>query len=388
MTAPVPDVAKRVGFLELFFDLVFVFAVTQLVSLLHDDHTAAGWGRATIMLWLVWWAWSQYAWAGNAIDLDRRSTRVWVLGATGAMLAAAAVVPDAFLGRGDGLLFALLYVSVRAIGLGLYWAGLAGDRAHRAALRTYLPVQALSLGLVLAGGLATDGLRVGLWVTAMVVDVASVFAAGRGEFHVDPAHFAERHGLIVIIALGESVVAAGATATDVGISTPVMLVLCVAFVGIAALWWCYFDWVHAAVEHRLSSEPDHRRRGHLARDLFTLGHIPIVAGTIVFAAAVEEALAHPSDGLDTFGVTALALGPALYLAGFVVGNLRATGQLLVTRTVGLVAVVVVALVAGAVLTATVAVASVAAVIVVIAALESRTHPGRLTVRAAQPSSAA
>src|SRR5690606_24213363 len=126
------------------------------------------------------------------IDLDRRSTRVWVLAATGAMLAAAAVIPQAFLGRGDGLLFALLYVAVRAIGLGLYWAGLAGDPAHRAALRTYLPVQALSLGLVLAGGLADDGFRVGLWVAAMVVDLASVVAAGRGEFHVDPAHFAER----------------------------------------------------------------------------------------------------------------------------------------------------------------------------------------------------
>lgn len=366
--------AKRVGFLELFFDLVFVFAVTQLVSVLHHDHSAAGWGRAGVLLWLVWWAWSQYAWAGNAIDLDRRPTRIWVLAATGAMLAAAAVLPHAFDHRGDGLTFALLYAAVRLVGLGLYWVGLAGDRAHQAALRSYLPIQLASPLLVVAGGFVGRDWRTALWVLAIVVDIVSVAAAGRGEFRVDPAHFAERHGLIVIIALGESVIATGATAGDIGIDADMGLLLAIAFVAVAALWWCYFDWVAGAVEARLAGEADHRRRGHLARDLFTLGHLPIVAGTVVFAAALEEALLHPADQLASFGVAALAVGPALYLAGFVAGNLRATGKLLITRAVGLVAAAAAAIGVGNNFSATAAVAAVAAVLVAIGAAESHQRP--------------
>jgi low temperature requirement protein LtrA len=341
MTSDVMHSGKRVGFLELFFDLVFVFAVTQLVGLLHDDHTAAGWGRAGLMMWLVWWAWSQYAWAGNAIDLDRRATRLAVLAVTLAMLVAAAAIPIAY--TSGELWFAMPYVAVRLAGLGLYWLGLAASPEHRAALRTYLPVAVLSPVLVLVGAAAGGDAQVVLWVIALVVDVASVVAAGRGEFRVDPAHFAERHGLIVIIALGESVIAIGATAAEVGLGRPVAVVLVAAFAVVAGLWWCYFDWVHLAAESRLRSEPDHRRRGNLARDLFTLGHLPIVAGTVAFAAAVEEALLHPEEPLGSFGVAALAVGPALFLGGFVAGNFRATGRVLVERAIGIVAAVAVAL---------------------------------------------
>ncbi len=123
---------KRVGFLELFFDLVFVFAITQLVGLLHDDHTAVGWARAGLLLWLVWWAWSQYTWAGNAIDLDRRPTRFAVLAVTGAMLLAATAMPVAY--SDQALWFAVPYSTVRLAGLALYWYGLRGDPDHRRAL--------------------------------------------------------------------------------------------------------------------------------------------------------------------------------------------------------------------------------------------------------------
>jgi low temperature requirement protein LtrA len=312
--------AKRVGFLELFFDLVFVFAVTQLVALLHSDHTAAGWGRAGVMMWLIWWAWSQYTWAGNAIDLDRRITRMWMLVATGAMLGAAAAIPTAFGYHGQW--FAIPYTVVRLLGLALYWNGLRDQPEHRAALRTYVPIAAISPMLILVGGALGGTPRIVLWSLAILIDIASVAAAGRGEFHVDAGHFAERHGLIVIIALGESVIATGATAADVGLTRDVIALLAIAFIAVAGLWWTYFDWVHGAAEARLVNEPNHQRRGHLARDLFTLGHLPIVAGTVAFAAAIEEALLHPTQSMDTFTVTALAVGPAMYLAGFVIGNLR------------------------------------------------------------------
>jgi low temperature requirement protein LtrA len=371
MNAPAAEpTAKRVGFLELFFDLVFVFAVTQLVNLLHADHTAAGWGRAGIMMWLIWWAWSQYTWAGNAIDLDRHSTRVWMLAATGAMLGAAAAIPTAF--DEHGAWFVLPYAAVRLLGLALYWFGLRNDPAHRAALRTYVPIAVISPLLILAGGMVNDTPRITVWCLAIVIDVASVLAAGRGEFRVDASHFAERHGLIVIIALGESVIAIGATATEVGLTRDAIALLALAFAAVAGLWWTYFDWVHHAAEARLVNEPNHQRRSTLARDLFTLGHLPIVAGTVVFAAAIEEALLHPTEPLNTFATTALAVGPSLYLAGFIIGNFRATGRILHTRLVGLISIVAVAALAGPHISPLASTAAVAATITAIAAFEDAT----------------
>lgn len=250
-------------------------------------------------MWLIWWAWSQYTWAGNAVDLDRRSTRIWMLLATGAMLVAAAAIPDAFGNQGQW--FAIPYTVVRRLGLALYWFGLRDDPTHRAALRTYLPIALISPLLILVGGSVGGTARVVLWSLAILIDIASVAAAGRGEFNVDPAHFAERHGLIVIVALGESVIATGATATDVG-------------------------------------------------------------------------LLHPTAPLDNFAVTALAAGPALYLSGFVIGNLRATGRILHARLVGLIAVVALAVIAGPRTSALTSTAAVAAVVIAIAAVETRDRP--------------
>jgi low temperature requirement protein LtrA len=363
---------KRVSFLELFFDLVFVFAVTQMVGLLMDDPGAAGWGRAALVLWLVWWAWSQYAWAGNAIDLDRRVVRLAVLATTGAMLLAAVAIPSAF--GGSGLWFAVPYVVVRLVGLGLYWFGLADDPEHQAALRTYLPVQCLSPLLIIIGGFTDPDIRVWLWTAAVVIDVVSVALAGRGEFRIDPAHFAERHGLIVIIALGESIVAIGATAADVGLDRTITITLAIAYIAVAALWWSYFDWVHGAAEDRLDREIDNRRRARLARDLFTFWHLPIIAGTVVFAAAIETAIHDPAEHLDTFGVTALAVGPALFLLGFVGGNLRATGRLLWTRVVGLVAIVVAAVIVSRSAAAIAAIATIAVALVAVATVETLRSP--------------
>jgi low temperature requirement protein LtrA len=359
---------KRAGFLELFFDLVFVFAVTQLVGVLHEANGVAGWARAALLLWLVWWAWSQYTWTGNAIDLDRRPARLVVLVASLAMLAAAVSLPQAF--GDDALAFALPYVGVRLAGLALYWIGLVHDAAHRAALRTYLPVALLSPVLVLIGGVVGEDARPWWWSAAVVVDLVSVAAAGRGEFRVDASHFAERHGLVVIIALGESVVAMGLTAEEVGPTARVVAVLVAGFAVVAGFWWTYFDWVAAAGEARLARELDHRRRGNLARDLYTLGHLPIVAGVVVFAVAVEEALLHPAEPLPGLGVAAIVAGPSLFLAGFVVGNRRAAGTWLWSRIVGIVGVVVVGLVAAPRVDPAVALGLLAVLVATVASVES------------------
>jgi low temperature requirement protein LtrA len=363
---------KRVDFLELFFDLVFVFAVTQLVTLLHGDHRATGWLHAALALWLVWWAWSQFAWAGNAIDLSRTPVRLTVLAVTMTMLCSAAALPDAF--GDDGAWFTLPYVAVRLAGLALYWFGLAGQPQHRAALRTYLPIALVSPVLVAIGGLLDVDGRVALWCLAAVVDVASVAAAGRGEFRVEPHHFAERHGLIVIIALGESVIAIGATAADAGLTGSVVAVALASFAAVAALWWCYFDRLHAVLERRLVAEVDHRRRGHLARDVFTLLHLPIVAGVVLFAAAAEEAVVHPADEPDAFTLVALAAGVSLFLAGTGLARWRSTGRLPTIRAVALVTVVATVLLSRDV-AATLVVALVAAQLVAVAATEER-QPAR------------
>lgn len=308
-----PHPGKRVGYLELFFDLVFVFAITQLATLVHDDHSLGGWARAGLVLWLVWWAWSQYAWAGNAIELERRGVRVAMLAVTGAMLLAASTIPGAF--GSDGAWFAVPYAAVRLAGLGLYWSGLRDQPAHRAALATFAPIAGIGSLLVVAGGWGPDSARPWLWLAAVAVDSVSLASAGRGEFRVEPAHFAERHGLIVIIALGESVIAVGATAAELDRSAAVLLTAALGFAAVAALWWAYFDRMHAAAEHRLAIEPDHRRRSNLARDLYTLGHLPIVGGTVVFATGVEEALLHSGGALGAFGTIALVGGPVAFVAG-------------------------------------------------------------------------
>lgn len=370
-TSGMPGAGKRVDFLELFFDLVFVFAVTQLVTLLHGDHSATGWLHAALALWLVWWAWSQFAWAGNAIDLSRTPVRLAVLAVTMTMLGSAAALPDAF--GDDTAWFTLPYVAVRLAGLALYWFGLAGQPRHRAALRSYLPIALVSPVLVAFGALPDVDERVALWCLAAAVDVASVAAAGRGEFHVEPHHFAERHGLIVIIALGESVIAIGATAADAGLTGSVVAVALASFAAVAALWWCYFDRLHAVLERRLVDEVDHRRRGHLARDVFTLLHLPIVAGVVLFAAA-EEAVVHPADEPDAFTLVALAAGVSLFLAGTGLARWRSTTRLPTIRAVALVTVVATVLLSRDV-AATLVVALVAAQLGVVAATEER-QPAR------------
>lgn len=365
---------KRVGFLELFFDLVFVFAITQVVGLLHADHSPAGWGRAGLMLWLVWWAWSQYAWAGNAVDLNTSATRATVLAATGTMLVAAIAIPDAY--GENGLWFALPHALVRLTGIGLYWLGLRGDYDQRAALLTYAPVAVLNPALVLVGGLVDPETRVLVWLAAAAVDLLSAATSGRGRFRIEPSHFSERHGLIVIVALGESLVTIGATATELPRSLAQTAMAAIAFITVGGMWWIYFHRVNPVLERMLATEQDHQLRSNLARDMFTLIHLPVVAGTITAAAGIEEALAHPGEPLNTFGAAAVALGPMLFLGGLAIGRFRATRTVAAERVAAVVLAGATAVVLGPRASAMITTGVIAAIIVAVAAAE--------TARAALP----
>ena len=348
-----------------------MFAVTELVVVLEEDHQLGGWFHVALLGWLVWWAWSEFTWAGKAIDLDRRSVRVALLGLTGVTLLFAAAIPDAFGGMADGFRFAVPYVVVRLGGLALYWIGLRHDPDHQAALRNYLPLAVVPPLLIVVGAALAAEVRPWVWLAAVFVDVASALAAGRGEFRVSPGHFAERHALFVIIALGEAVVGIGAALAGIDPTPLVVGTTAAAFVVVASQWWGYFDWVQGAAEARLASEPDLRRRGHLARDLFTFLHFPIILGTVVVAFGIEEALLHPGSPLQPAAQVALGSGLVLFLGGFLLGNARAGRPLLVERAVAALLVVAEIAVLGSLLSASAVVAVLAVTLVVTTLVETR-----------------
>jgi low temperature requirement protein LtrA len=322
---------RRTGFLELFFDLVFVFAVTQVVSLILEDTSAAGFARSALVLGMVWWAWSGYAWMTNAIDVDRVGVRLLFLLGMLASLLMALAVPDAY--QDEGAWFAVGYAAVRVLNVVLYDTGLRGDPAHRAAFRKLAPWFLVAPTVALAGGFADGDLRVALWTVSLALDVIGTLTVGRSGFRVSPAHFAERYGLFVIIALGESVVAVGLAAADLDRDVLFVTTVGVAFAGVAALWWAYFDWPQLAAERRLRREPA-ATRGPLARDLYTFFHFPLVLGIIFYAVAAKKTLAHPDEPLSAAGRWALGIGVASYLAAFALQRYRAVGVVAWERLAG------------------------------------------------------
>lgn len=327
---------RRTGFVELFFDLVFVFAVAELAAFIRHEHSIAGFGKAAVVFGLVWWCWSLYTWLGTLVDLNRTHNRVAMLVATVLVFVMALMVPGVF--DDTGLGFALAYAGVRLMGSGFYWFGLAGDADGRAARASFVPASMISPALVIVGGVLPASPRLVVWCVALAVDVWSAVHAGRAEFRVSPSHFAERHGLFVIIALGEIIVATGLAVAAEDDIARLMVPSVVVAVAAVVLWWSYFDWVHPAAERRLASAVG-IERGRVARDLFTFLHFPIVAGVVGFAVAAEEIALHPSEPLETVGAVGLAGGIGLFLAGFVAGNRRATGAFLVERLVAVALVI-------------------------------------------------
>ena len=324
-----PEREVGANFIELFFDLVFVYAITQVATLIEHDADLEGFLQATAIFTLVWWAWSQFTWTGNSMDVDDGVHRFAMFGATIAAFFMAQGLPDAFSGEGEW--FSVPFAAAITIALCMYWLGLRGDPEHQRALLTYLPLAAIGTVLAGASGFVGDGLQEWSYSAAIGVLFLAGFAAQLGTpFHVYPKHFAERHGLIVIIALGESIIAVGVASAGVDRSADFAFALAVGGLSACVLWWSYFDWFQESLEEVLRSIAEHGR-APLARDLYTFGHVPIVLGIVGLAVAAHEMIAHPSDPLEDFGRFALAAGTALYLLGIVAAHLRATRKLLVER---------------------------------------------------------
>ena len=331
---------RRTSYLELFFDLVFVFAITQVTTLLLEDTSAAGFARAALVLGMVWWAWGGYAWLTNAIDIESLGVRLLFLAATAGSFLMALAVPNAYLDQGAW--FVVPYVGVRVLHVALYVWGLRGDPAHQAAIKKLAPWFLVAPMIALAGGLVDDPVRTWLWALSLVVDVGGALSVGTAGFRVSATHFAERYGLFVIIALGESIVAIGVGAAGLERDALFAAAVTVAFAGVAALWWAYFDFPAVAAERALRlARPE--KRGPLARDVFSIFHYPIVLGIIFYAVAAKKTLAQPEEPLSQAGRAALGLGVAVYLAGFVLARFRAIRRIAWERLAGAGAVLAVSL---------------------------------------------
>ena len=358
---------QRVTFVELFFDLVFVFCVTQVVTLLHGHVDARSAGSALLVFWLVWWAWTQYTWALNAANTDHPRVQLTTLVATSIAFFLAVGIPRAL---GDGALwFAVPYVAVRIVGLLLYSWVARSDPSQRRAVRVFSSFSMAGLTAVLIGGIAGDGAQYLWWGLAIALDLVAAAIGGQLEgWNLHPEHFAERHGLIVIIALGETLIVAAAGLVDATM-TPAAIVTGILAVAVTAgLWWSYFQHARQTFEHALAAR-EGSARSSLARDMFSVLHFPMLCGVIAMAAATEEALAHPDRPLATGARIALGGGATLFVCGTAAALWRATGRAPMWRAVLVPAGALTIIAAGAV--PAIAMGTLLAVLVAVAAIEYR-----------------
>ncbi len=309
--------------LELFFDLVFVFAFTQVTAFVAADPTWGGLVKGLLVLGVLWWAWAAYAWLTNTINPDEGGVRIALFGAMGAMVIVSLAVPDVF--GDDAFLFACAYAAVRILHLVLYAVAGRGDKDLLKAVTKLATGSALGISLLFVAAALDGRVQVAVWGLALVLDLLGAYIGGGKGWRLAASHFAERHALIIIVALGESIVAVGVSAESglgVGEVTAALLGLVVA----AALWWAYFDVVAIVAERKL-----HERSGaaqlEMARDSYSYLHLPMVAGIVLFAVAVKKTLEHTGDPLKTVPAVALCGGIALYLVAHILFRLRNVGSL-------------------------------------------------------------
>jgi low temperature requirement protein LtrA len=330
---------QRSTTLELFYDLVFVFAITQVSHLLLDNLTWEGAGQATLVLLVVWWAWNYTTWVTNELDPDSIVVRAVLICLMLASLLMAVAIPAAFGSR--ALLFAGSYVAIQ-VGRHAFLTFASAERAtiERERAGRILAWLAAAGAFWLAGAFADGTARTTLWIAALAIDYGAplglYWVPGRprlagATWEVETAHFAERFQLFIIIALGESIVITGATTSDLDLDAARVFALGFAFLATAALWWLYFNYVARIAQRRLELADDRTR---LARDAYTYLHVVMVAGVIVAAVGNELVIAHPTGELAGAEVAAVVAGPAIYLLAHSLFRLRMAGTVSGKRLAG------------------------------------------------------
>ena len=315
---------ERTTPLELFFDLVFVYAITQMAHVVDADPTAGGFARTAVLLAAVWYAWICFAWLTNNVGVDDGVIRAGVLLAAGAVFLVGVAVPDA-LGE-DVVLFVSAYFLVRVLHIVLYAYGVRRSPEARRNVLALAPTFVLGPAALFALPWLPEDWRLPYLLVALAFDVSSPYIAGVAELPVKPAHFAERFALFIIITLGESIVSIGIGAGS-NPAGAVLVAIAVAFGLTVLLWWSYFDVVSLAGERRLS-RASRSERAILARDAYTYIHYVLVAGIVGFAVGCKKLVSAPTHELTTAGAVALCGGVAVYLLG------HATFRYRMTRTIG------------------------------------------------------
>ncbi|HTZ86032.1 MAG TPA: low temperature requirement protein A [Solirubrobacteraceae bacterium] len=319
---------ERVTPLELFFDLVFVLALTQCTTLIAHTPTWGGVLKGVLVLGVLWWSWVGYAWLTSVLDPEEGEVRLVMFAAMAAFLVAALCVPRAF--GSEALAFACAYAVVRAAHIVLFMLASRDDELLRRSVISLAVSTAIGVGLLFAAAAASGDLRVGLWGAALLLDAGGPYLFGQDGWKLVPGHFAERHGLVVLIALGEAVVAIGVGAQvslDAGIVAAAVLGVVVA----AALWWVYFDVTSIVAARRLAKASRGREQNEIARDSYSYLHFPMIAGIALLAVGLKITIAHVGDELKVVPATALLGGAALYLLAHVAFRLRNVHTLSVRR---------------------------------------------------------
>jgi low temperature requirement protein LtrA len=362
--------------LELLFDLVYVFAVTQVTGYLAAEHSARGMLQGLLLLTLLWWTWSSYAWLGNQARADEGVLRAGMAVAMAAMFVIALTIPEAWQDAPGGLDGPLVlvgaYLLVRCVHLTLYAVAAIGDQGLRRQVAITWPPTLAGVVLLVAGALLGGWTQTWLFAAAIVVEGAGVYLLSRhGSWRLrSVAHLTERHGLFIILAIGESLVAIGAGAAQQPISTPLLVAAVLGVATAVGLWWLYFDMVSLAAEQRLA-EAQGQARVDLAVEAYTYGHFPIVAGIVLAALGLEGVLAHAGETrpLGAFYALPLFGGVALYLAGQLLFKRRMHHQLSLPRLVAT-GVLLAALPAAVVLPPLVGLAGLVLILVVLIVVET------------------
>ncbi|HEV3128348.1 MAG TPA: low temperature requirement protein A [Solirubrobacteraceae bacterium] len=319
---------RRTSSVELLWDLVFVFAITQVTTFLSRHLSWGGFGQGMLLLALVWWAWSAFVWAANAQDDDSRVLRLTLLGAAGFIFVSGLALPDAF--GSAPVLFAVSYSVVRFLHLALYADASRRGNASWSAIAGFAVTVAVGMALLIAGAVLHGAARTALWAVAVAIDYAGpawlTRERLRGIQEVAVAHFAERYALFVIICLGESIVAigVGAGTTHRQMTAGLVAVVSLGLLTTIGLWWTYFDRLAGAAEAALRR---HREAVLAAADGYSYLHLVIVAGIIVFAAGIRLLVADVTTAPTTAVRLAVCGGVAAYLVGCVVFGLRLAGSI-------------------------------------------------------------
>jgi low temperature requirement protein LtrA len=327
---PDPPVEReqRVTPLELFFDLVVVFAMTEVTQLMASDLTWRGLGRGMLALAAIWWSWTGYAWLTNNLEPEHGLVRAGMFAAMAAMFVVALAVPRAF--GTEGVLFGVAYLVVRLINTALYAVAKKGGPDLGRAVARLVPSTIVGPALILVAGSVDGAARTVLWVVALVVIYGGGLLGLGPGWRASSAHLAERYGLIVIIALGESVISLGVGAGHVTLSPGLLTASVLGILVIAGLWWAYFDVIAVLGQRELEAAAD-ESRARLARDLYTYLHLPMIAGIVLFALGLEQTIVHLDASLDAVPAVALLGGLSLYYLAHVAQRIRLVAFIRHTR---------------------------------------------------------